>query len=122
MTPEEYCQDKTQKSGSSFYYSFLFLSKKKRLAITALYAFCREVDDIADAEMDNKIKRVKLEWWRAEVESLFNGSASHPVSQALLPVIKSFNLEKEYFIEIINGMEMDLEEVRFANFEELTLR
>jgi phytoene synthase len=121
MTPEEYCQDKTAKSGSSFYYSFLFLPKTKRLAITALYAFCREVDDIADAEMDNTIKRVKLEWWRSEVESLFNNSPNHPVSHALLPAIKNFNLEKEYFIEIINGMEMDLEEVRFANFEELSL-
>lgn len=121
MTPEEYCQDKTAKSGSSFYYSFLFLPKAKRLAITALYAFCREVDDIADAEMDNKIKRVKLEWWRSEVESLFEGTATHPVSHALVPAIKNFNLEKEYFLEIINGMEMDLEEVRFANFEELSL-
>lgn len=121
MTPEEYCQDKTAKSGSSFYYSFLFLPKTKRLAITALYAFCREVDDIADAEMDNTIKRVKLEWWRSEVESLFNNSPNHPVSHALLPAIKNFNLDKEYFIEIINGMEMDLEEVRFANFEELSL-
>jgi len=121
MTPEEYCQDKTAKSGSSFYYSFLFLPKTKRLAITALYAFCREVDDIADAEMDNNIKRVKLEWWRSEIESLFQGTANHPVSKALLPAIKNFKLEKEYFIEIINGMEMDLEEVRFANFEELSL-
>ena len=121
MTPEEYCQDKTAKSGSSFYYSFLFLPKTKRLAITALYAFCREVDDIADAEMDNKIKRVKLEWWRSEIESLFNGSAHHPVSQALVSPIKSFNLEKKYFLEIIDGMEMDLEKVRFANFEELNL-
>lgn len=121
MTPEEYCQDKTAKSGSSFYYSFLFLPKAKRLAITALYAFCREVDDIADAEMDNKIKRVKLEWWRSEVESLFNGKASHPVSKALLPAINQFKLDKEYFIEIINGMEMDLEEVRFANFDDLKL-
>ncbi|MCW9031053.1 MAG: presqualene diphosphate synthase HpnD, partial [Gammaproteobacteria bacterium] len=121
MTPEEYCQDKTAKSGSSFYYSFLFLPKTKRLAITALYAFCREVDDIADAEMDNNIKRVKLEWWRSEIELLFNGTANHPVSHALLPVIKRFNLEKKYFLEIINGMEMDLEEVRFATFEELSL-
>ena len=121
MTPEEYCQDKTAKSGSSFYYSFLFLPKTKRLAITALYAFCREVDDIADAEMDNKIKRVKLEWWRSEIESLFEGSAHHPVSQALVSPIKSFNLEKKYFLEIIDGMEMDLEKVRFANFEELNL-
>jgi len=121
MTPEQYCQDKTAKSGSSFYYSFLFLPKTKRLAITALYAFCREVDDIADAEMDNKIKLVKLEWWRSEIESLFNGSANHPVSHALVSAIKNFNLEKEYFLEIIDGMEMDLNEVRFANFEELNL-
>lgn len=121
MTPEQYCQDKTAKSGSSFYYSFLFLPKTKRLAITALYAFCREVDDIADAEMDNKIKLVKLEWWRSEIESLFNGNANHPVSHALVPAIKNFDLKKEYFLEIIDGMEMDLNEVRFANFEELNL-
>ena len=121
MTPEEYCQDKTAKSGSSFYYSFLFLPKKKRLAITALYAFCREVDDIADAEMDNKIKRVKLEWWRTEIESLFAGSPNHPVSQALLTAIHNFKLDKKYFLEIIDGMEMDLETVRFNNFEELNL-
>ena len=121
MTPEEYCQDKTAKSGSSFYYSFLFLPKKKRLAITALYAFCREVDDIADAEMDNNVKRVKLEWWRTEIEALFSGSAHHPVSQALVPAIHNFKLDKKYFLEIIDGMEMDLETVRFANFEELNL-
>lgn len=121
MTPEEYCQDKTAKSGSSFYYSFLFLPKAKRLAITALYAFCREVDDIADAEMDNKIKLVKLEWWRSEIEKLFTGSANHPVTQALVTPIHDFNLEKKYFLEIIDGMEMDLETVRFNNFEELNL-
>ena len=121
MTPEQYCQDKTSKSGSSFYYSFLFLPKTKRLAITALYAFCREVDDIADAEMDNKIKLVKLEWWRSEIESLFSGTCNHPVTQALAKHIKPFNLEKKYFLEIIDGMEMDLETVRFANFEELNL-
>ena len=121
MTPEEYCQDKTAKSGSSFYYSFLFLPKAKRLAITALYAFCREVDDIADAEMDNNIKLVKLEWWRSEIEKLFSGNANHPVSQALVTPIHDFNLDKKYFLDIIDGMEMDLEKVRFANFEELNL-
>jgi len=121
MTPEQYCQDKTAKSGSSFYYSFLFLPKKKRLAITALYAFCREVDDIADAEMENSIKRVKLEWWRSEIESLFAGSPNHPVSHALYTSIHDFKLEKKYFLEIIDGMEMDLEKVRFADFEALNL-
>ncbi len=121
MTPEQYCQDKTAKSGSSFYYSFLFLPKTKRLAITALYAFCREVDDIADAEMENNIKRVKLAWWRSEIESLFAGSPNHPVTQALFTSIHNFKLDKKYFLEIIDGMEMDLETVRFSNFEELNL-
>jgi phytoene synthase len=121
MTPEQYCQEKTANSGSSFYYSFLFLPKKKRLAITALYAFCREVDDIADAEMDNNIKLVKLEWWRSEIESLFAGSPNHPVTHALFTSIHNFKLDKKYFLEIIDGMEMDLEKVRFANFEELNL-
>ncbi|MFK5913809.1 MAG: presqualene diphosphate synthase HpnD [Woeseiaceae bacterium] len=121
MTPEQYCQDKTEKSGSSFYYSFLFLPKAKRLAITALYAFCREVDDIADAEMDSKIKLVKLEWWRTEIEALFAGSAHHPVTQALFTSIHDFKLEKKYFLEIIDGMEMDLDTVRFADFDELNL-
>lgn len=119
MTPEKYCQDKTAKSGSSFYYSFLFLPKAKRRAITALYAFCREVDDIADAEMENTIKRAKLAWWRTEIESLFAGSPTHPVSQALFKSIHDFKLDKKYFLEIIDGMEMDLETVRFANFDEL---
>jgi phytoene synthase len=121
MTPEQYCQEKTAKSGSSFYYSFLFLPKAKRLAITALYAFCREVDDIADAEMDNNIKQVKLEWWRSEIEALFAGSPNHPVTHALFTSIHNFKLDKKYFLEIIDGMEMDLEKVRFANFEELNL-
>lgn len=121
MTPDQYCQDKAAKSGSSFYYSFLFLPKTKRKAITALYAFCREVDDIADAEMDNNIKRVKLEWWRSEIERLFSGTPTHPVTFALSNPVKLFNLEKIYFLEIINGMEMDLDKVRFNTFEELNL-
>lgn len=121
MTPEQYCQDKASKSGSSFYYSFLFLPKTKRLAITALYAFCREVDDIADAEMDNNIKLVKLGWWRTEVEKLFAGNPNHPVTRALLSAISTFKLEKEHFIEIINGMEMDLDKVRYASFDDLNL-
>lgn len=121
MTPNQYCQEKAAKSGSSFYYSFLFLPKRKRQAITALYAFCREVDDIADSDMDNHVKRIKLQWWRSEIENLFHDSPQHPVTQALLPAIKSFSLEKQYFLEIINGMEMDLEQVRFNTFAELNL-
>lgn len=121
MTPQEYCQEKAAKSGSSFYYSFLFLPEKKRDAITALYAFCREVDDVVDNQNEPHIKRTKLNWWRDEIERLFKHAAQHPITQALTPVIANFNLPMEYFMEILDGMEMDLQPRTYANFKELRL-
>ena len=121
MTPAEYCQEKAAQSGSSFYYSFLFLPKQRREAITALYAFCREVDDIADDCTDIAIARVKLEWWRQELAQTFADKPGHPVSQALLPAIRSYDLALEQFEEIIDGMEMDLQLVRYADFKTLHL-
>ena len=121
MTPEQYCKDKAASSGSSFYYSFFFLPKSQRKAITALYAFCREVDDIVDSGMDENIARTKLQWWRDEIKRLFNKQPQHPVSYALLPYTETMNLPEEYFMEIIDGMEMDLEQTQYDNFEELKL-
>ena len=121
MTPAAYCQEKAAQSGSSFYYSFLFLPKARREAITALYAFCREVDDIADECSDTALARTKLEWWRVELARTFAGEPSHPVSQALLPAIRAYDLAQEQFEEIIDGMEMDLRHVRYADFKALQL-
>jgi len=121
MTPEQYCQNKAASSGSSFYYSFFFLPKNQRKAITALYAFCREVDDIVDSGIDENIARSKLQWWRDEVKRLFNKQPQHPVSSALLPHTETMNLPEEYFLEIIDGMEMDLEQTHYNSFEELSL-
>ena len=121
MTPEQYCQDKTKNSGSSFYYSFLFLPTKQRNAMMVLYAFCREVDDIVDADMDSSIAKIKLQWWREEIERVFQDQAQHPVGRALQPVIKQFDLAQEYFQEIIDGMEMDLQQNRYQTFSELSL-
>jgi len=121
MTPDDYCQDKTAKSGSSFYYSFMFLPDAQRKAITALYAFCREVDDVVDECHDAELARSKLSWWRAEIFGTFDGKPNHPVCQALSISIKDFNLPKEHFLEIIDGMAMDLEQTRYANFAELSL-
>ena len=86
MTPEQYVQDKAAKSGSSFYYAFLFLPPPRRAAITAFYAFCREVDDVVDEVADASLAATKLAWWRQEVASAFSGRPSHPVMQALLPL------------------------------------
>src|SRR3989337_942597 len=84
MTPEQYCQDKSAKSGSSFYYSFLFLPPDKRRAITALYAFCREVDDVVDECSDANVARTTLNWWRAQVAEIYAGRPQHPVALASL--------------------------------------
>ncbi len=121
MTPEQYCQEKAASSGSSFYYSFLFLPDERRKAITALYAFCREVDDVVDECHEPAVARAKLGWWREETARLFSGAPQHPVTRALAPAIERFNLPQEYFQEIIDGMEMDLEQERYATFNELNL-
>ncbi|PHS71437.1 MAG: squalene synthase HpnD [Methylophaga sp.] len=121
MTPDEYCKDKAAKSGSSFYYSFLFLPEKQRQAIIALYAFCREVDDTVDEISEVDIARSKLEWWRQEIQLTFKGEATHPVGQALQSALEHFDLHEEYFMEIIDGMAMDLDQFSYAEFKHLAL-
>ena len=121
MTPAEYCQQKAAKSGSSFYYSFLFLAPQRRLAITALYAFCREVDDVVDECSDSAIARTKLQWWRLEIARLFEQKPEHPVTKALLPHLLTYGIERRYLIDIIDGMQMDLDQNRYADFEGLQL-
>ena len=121
MTPDEYCQQKAAQSGSSFYYSFLFLPTPRRRAITALYAFCREVDDVVDEVSDPGIARTKLAWWRTEVADLFAGHPHHPVTRALEPHIAEYGLDAGRLNEIIDGMEMDLTHHRYADFEALRL-
>jgi phytoene synthase len=116
MTPDEYCQQKAAASGSSFYYSFLFLPPQRRRAITALYAFCREVDDVVDETQEMQIAAAKLAWWRAEVANLFAGKPQHPVTRALAPFIKEYSLSREHLGEIIDGMEMDLTQTRYLDW------
>ncbi|HEX7811144.1 MAG TPA: presqualene diphosphate synthase HpnD [Burkholderiales bacterium] len=119
MTPDQYCQERAAKSGSSFYYSFLFLPPQRRRAIIALYAFCREVDDVVDECSDADLARTKLAWWRKEIAGVFEGVAQHPVAQALIPVVKEFKLPRRHFDEIIDGMEMDLSYNRYPDFATL---
>jgi len=121
MTPDEYCEQKAAASGSSFYYSFRFLPRGRRQAITALYAFCREVDDAVDECSDAGVARMKLAWWRVEVAALYAGKPTHPVTQALAISLQRFALPQEQLGEIIDGMEMDLEHDRYADFKALHL-
>jgi len=121
MTPDQYCQDKAAKSGSSFYYSFLFLPPERRRAITALYAFCREVDDVVDECSDFAVARAKLGWWREEIRRIYAGQAEHPVGQALAGVVRHFALPEAQLQEIVDGMEMDLTQNRYRDFDQLAL-
>jgi phytoene synthase len=121
MSPDEYCQQKTAQSGSSFYYSFLFLPPERRRAITALYAFCREVDDTVDDTIDGSVARIKLAWWRTEVATMYDpaGTPSHPVMRALRPHLAVYDLKQEHLQAIIDGMEMDLDQTRYLDYPNL---
>ena len=121
MTPDQYCQDKAAQSGSSFYYSFMFLPPDQRRAITALYAFCREVDDVVDECSDAEVARTTLAWWRVQVAAIYQGTPQHPAALALVPVVRQFNLQQEHLHEIIDGMEMDLQQHQYADFKALQL-
>ena len=116
MTPEAYCQDKAAKSGSSFYYAFLFLPPQRRAAITALYAFCREVDDVVDETSDASLAARTLAWWSEEVGRLYQGEPTHPVTRALAPHLEAFAITQARLLEIITGMEMDLRQSRYLDF------
>jgi phytoene synthase len=119
MTADDYCQNKAAGSGSSFYYSFLFLPPARRRAITALYAYCREVDDVVDEVSDPALAQTKLDWWRSEVERLFAGQPQHPVTRALAPHLEPFGITRERLLQVIEGMQMDLRQSRYLDFANL---
>ena len=116
MTPEQYVQQKAAASGSSFYYAFLFLPQQRRAAITAFYAFCREVDDVVDDVADASVARTKLGWWQAEVAKSFADKPTHPVMQALMPLVPVFGIEQRQLQAVIEGCQMDLEQTRYLDF------
>jgi phytoene synthase len=120
MTPEQYVEDKAAKSGSSFYYAFRFLPPERRAAITAFYAFCREVDDVVDEVHDPTVAATKLDWWRKEVASAFGGAPSHPVLKALMPHATQHGIEARHLLAVIEGCQMDLQQSRYLDFPGLT--
>ena len=116
MTPEQYVQDKTAQSGSSFYSAFLFLPPPRRAAITAFYAFCREVDDVVDEVSDPGVAATKLAWWRKEVETAFNGQPTHPVMKAVMPHTAAYGIRAEHLLAVIEGCQMDLDQSRYLDY------
>jgi phytoene synthase len=119
MTPEQYVQEKAAASGSSFYYAFLFLPPRRRAAITAFYAFCREVDDVVDEVDDPGVAQTKLAWWQTEVARSFAGQPQHPVMRALMPLAGEFGIEERQLQAVVQGCRMDLEQTRYLDFAAL---
>ena len=116
MSPQQYVQQKAAASGSSFYYAFLFLPKPRRAAITAFYAFCREVDDVVDEVGEASVARTKLAWWHSEIAKAFAGQPSHPVMQALMPLAATYQIEQRQLQAIVEGCQMDLDQSRYLDF------
>ena len=116
MSPQEYVQQKAAASGSSFYYAFLFLPAERRAAITAFYAFCREVDDVVDEVADPGVAATKLAWWHKEVQQAFAGQPSHPVLQALMPHASVFGITAQHLLAVIEGCQMDLQQTRYLDW------
>jgi phytoene synthase len=119
LTPEKYVQEAAVRSGSSFYYAFLFLPPPRRAAITAFYAFCREVDDVVDEVHDPGVAAAKLAWWRSEVAGSFAGQATHPATRALMPHAAAFGIAPEHLLAVIDGCQMDLDQTRYLDFPAL---
>lgn len=119
MTPQQYVQDKAAASGSSFYYAFLFLPPRRRAAISAFYAFCREVDDVVDEGVDPDVAATKLQWWRMEVTQAFAGAPTHPAMQALMPLTAEYGIEAAHLHAVIEGCQTDLEQTRFLDYPAL---
>ena len=119
MTPAQYVQEKAAASGSSFYYAFLFLPPPRRAAITAFYAFCREVDDVVDEARESSVAATKLAWWQAEVQRAYAGQPTHPVMLALMPLAADYGISAAQLQAIIRGCQMDLEQTRYLDFAAL---
>ena len=119
MTPQEYVQQKAVASGSSFYYAFLFLPPPRRAAITAFYAFCREVDDVVDDMVDAGVAATKLAWWHTEVGKSYVSQPSHPVMLALMPHAADYGIEAHHLQAVIEGCQMDLQQTRYLDYPNL---
>jgi phytoene synthase len=121
MTPIQYCYEKVTESKSSFRWTFYFINKNKRDALVSLYAFCREIDDIVDNTIDLEVATAKINWWKSEIQRLFHSTPQHPVTKSLLNFIDTYELSEAYFIEMLDGMEMDLKFNRYESFKQLQL-
>jgi phytoene synthase len=124
MTPAEaqaYCTAYTKKSGSNFYYSFLFLPEARRHAMYAVYAFCKAVDSAVDEPPAGSNPDEELKRWRSELDAVYHGTPTSPIAVSLAHHVRALSIPQAYFEELIKGVEMDLSRTRYVTFDELSL-
>jgi phytoene synthase len=121
MDVHQYCQERAAASGSSFYYSFVFLPQETRRAITAFYALCREIDDVVDECHERQVAMAKLDWWREEIGRFADGKPEHPATRALIDTPQGRDAPPALLLEIVDGMAMDLDYLRYPDFKSLNL-
>lgn len=121
MDAHQYCQERAAASGSSFYYSFVLLPPETRRAITAFYALCRELDDVVDECHERQVAEAKLDWWRGEIARFAAGVPEHPATRALFDTQQGRNAPAPLLLEIVDGMAMDLDCLRYPDFKSLNL-
>ena len=114
-----YCREITRQQAKNFYYAFLFLPRHKREAIYAVYAFCRYCDDIADEAQELATQQALLQHWREELDRCYAGTPTHLITQALQHVITTYAIPKQYFEDLLHGVEMDLTIQRYPTFADL---
>ena len=113
-------RDVVRRSGTSFWWAMCVLPRERRQAMYAIYAFCREVDDVVDQPGDARDKRRQLDAWRQEIDALYCGVPSRPTTRALRRPVSRFALPKQEFMTIIDGMAADaVDELRIPNMDGL---
>jgi 15-cis-phytoene synthase len=117
---QAYCTALTKSSGSNFYYSFLFLPKARRTAMYTVYAFCKAVDSAVDEPPPGSQPQEELVRWRAELDAVYHGTPTWPITISLAHHVKALSIPKVYFEELIKGVEMDLHNNRYVTFNELS--
>ena len=118
---QAYCTNLTKKSGSNFYYSFLFLPRKRRAAMYTIYAFCKEVDNAVDDPPAGSNPSKELQRWWDELQAAYEGTPTFPVTISLAHHVRELSIPRAYFEELIKGVGMDLSAVRYASMQDLSL-
>src|SRR5262245_55347223 len=106
-------------TGSNFYYSFVLLPRAKREAIKSVYGFCRVIDDIVDETRRGRDPFAELDMWREEIEACYQGLPATPLGERLTDAIEEFDLPKQSFVDLLDGMKMDLEWSSYQTFADL---